>query len=168
MPATYESIASTTLTSTAATVSFTSISGSYTDLVLICTVRSTFAGNQNDITLRFNSDTGNNYSSTWVNGSGSAASSGRNTSQNYGYFFYLPAANATAGVWGVGIANIMNYSNTTTNKTVLTRNNDPLAGVGAYAGLWRSTSAITSITIESPLVNLATSSTFTLYGIKSA
>lgn len=167
MSQTYIPIATQTLNSNTATVTFSSIPGTYTHLVLICTVRSTFAGTQNDITLRFNSDSGTNYSSTWLSGSGSAASSGRTSNQDYGYFFYLPAANATAGVWGVGIANIMNYSNTTTNKTVLTRNNDPLAGVGAYAGLWRSTSAITSISIQSPLVNLVSGSTFSLYGIKA-
>jgi hypothetical protein len=167
MTATYETIATTTLGSNTATVTFSSIPATYTDLALVMFVRSTYAGTQWDVTLRFNSDSGSNYSSTWVSGSGSAASSGRNSNQSYGYFFYLPAANATAGVYGVGIANIMNYANTTTNKTVLTRNNDPLAGVGAYAGLWRSTAAISSITIEAPLVNLASGSTFSLYGIKS-
>jgi hypothetical protein len=63
----------------------------------------------------------------------------------------------------------MNYANTTTYKTVLTRANAAASGVDASVGLWGSTAAITSITFDLPLVRtISTGSTFTLYGIKAA
>ena len=65
----------------------------------------------------------------------------------------------------------MNYSNTTTNKTVLARGNRASSGVVAQVGMWGNTSAITSITIDnvdSASANFVAGSTFTLYGIKAA
>jgi len=167
MAITYEPIATTTLSSAAATVTFSSISGSYTDLVLVCNGGVTIAAA--NAHLRFNSDTGSNYSDTNITGTGSAVSSSRSTSQtscilnSYGY----PENDMN---WNC-IAHIMNYSNTTTYKTLLSRSNQADNGVSALVGLWRSTAAITSIDIisifsGSPQFSIGT--TFTLYGIKAA
>jgi hypothetical protein len=62
----------------------------------------------------------------------------------------------------------MNYSNTTTFKTMLNRSNVPSTGTGATVGLWRNTAAISSLTITSESGNLQSGSTFTLYGILKA
>lgn len=162
MPSTYTPIATTTLGSGATSVTFSSISGAYTDLILICNGNT--AANANNY-LQFNSDTGSNYSATRLSGDGSAASSARNTSQTqmlldgFGYW--------TSTYEGNKIIHIMNYSNTTTNKTVLTRANTASKGTDAIVGLWRSTAAITSVKFNSDST-IQAGSTFTLYGVKSA
>ncbi len=62
MPATYEPLATTTLGSAASSVTFSSISGSYTDLVVVFS--GTAGGGNSNLILTFNSDTGSNYSWT--------------------------------------------------------------------------------------------------------
>jgi hypothetical protein len=168
MPTTYEPIATTTLGSAQSSVSFTSISGSYTDLVLV----QTFPNSQTTgpyTSIQFNSDTGTNYSWTFLTGYTNAESN-RTSNASYirmGVSSYL--ANA------ICITNIMNYSNTTTYKTVVGRNNfgapsGSMQETQAQVGLWRSTSAITSIIISRVLssTDFVSGSTFTLYGIKAA
>jgi len=160
MPTTYEPIATTTLGSAAASVSFTSISGSYTDLVV---VNFTISGN-GSASLTVNGDTGSNYSRTFMYGDGSSAASGR--SSNASSFTYT--VGGTTNVYSATILNLMNYSNSTTYKTFLLRGNDPSGATAAHIGLWRNTAAITSLTITCASGNFPTGSTFTLYGIKAA
>jgi hypothetical protein len=76
MPATYEKIATTTLGSASATITFSSISSAYTDLRLVITA---LQGSGNNIALRFNSDSGTNYSRTRLIGNGTSATSTRAT-----------------------------------------------------------------------------------------
>jgi hypothetical protein len=166
MPAgsTYTPIATTTLGSSQSTVTFNSFSG-YTDLVLVTTAKTT--SGSNDAVIRFNSDSGSNYSSTFLSGTGSSAVSARAT--NATYAFLDSYGWVTSSDFNVSVTQIMNYSNSTTFKTVLARGNNAAAGVDAIVSLWRSTSAITSITILlAGSLSFATGSTFTLYGIASA
>jgi len=79
MAITYEPIATTTLGSATASVTFSSL-GSYTDIVLVCSVQSASSGDAR-INIRFNGDTASNYSGTFMYGDGSAAGSGRDTSR---------------------------------------------------------------------------------------
>ena len=165
---TYSTIATTTLGSDIASYTFSSIGGTYTDLILIGQFGQSTGGNA--IAVQFNSDTGTNYSFTALVGSGTAASSTRVSNSNYLYPAYnIAPSSAIAGVLKM---NIQNYSNTTTNKSVLIRydNNDATyPGTSTTVGLWRSTSAITSIKIEAfGGTGLKTNSTFTLYGITCA
>lgn len=163
MPATYEPIATTTLSSAATEVIFSSISGSYTDLVLVFEGTAT---SDLDICLQFNSDTGSNYSSTSLSGNGSTASSSRNSNVSKGITIGIITGTRT-----MARAFIMNYSNATTYKNVLSRVDSTNAtyGLMARVGLWRSTSAITSIRFHLDVSNaIASGSTFSLYGIKSA
>ena len=166
--ATYVSIASETLSSAGSTITFSSISGAYTDLVLV--INGGTSVNDSWASLRFNTDSSSNYSITRMNGNGTTASSGRNNSQTRILIGYDAAPN-TAFQFN-SIVNIMNYSNTTTYKTVLTRDNSPAGtsypGASANVGLWRSTSAITTITLVSNTSNFITGSTFSLYGIAAA
>jgi hypothetical protein len=162
MPSTYEPIATQTLGSTTASITFSSITGTYTDLVIICGSLKYVTGDD-DAFVRFNSDTGSNYSWTQLNGNGSVASSNRGSSTTG-----IRSINgmSTSDV-GTTIINVQNYSNTTTYKTTISRHSTTFAG--AFVGLWRNTAAITSVTI----INLgaggfASGSTFTLYGIKAA
>ena len=161
---TYTPIATTTLSSNQATVTFSSISGSYTDLVLIVSAQQTPALNTQYI--RFNGDTGNNYSYTILAGNGTSAVSTRNSNVDRWYSGYY-AVPPTTG-FGIEIYSFQNYANTTTYKTGLSRTNRASGGVDAMVGLWRSTSAITSVTYGIDSGNLATGTTATLYGIAAA
>jgi hypothetical protein len=169
MTATYENIATTTLGSNQTSVTFNSFSG-YTDLILVMNLRDTASGTQTYPFVRFNSDTGTNYSFTRVQGTGTQASSGRASNQNKLELTEAAGAGTAANVFSPTIVQIQNYANTTTNKTCLVRINNETSGggiaVGALVGLWRSTSAITSIEITGQ-TSLATGSSFTLYGIKA-
>jgi len=163
MPNTYEAIRTETLASAQASVTFSSIPSTYTDLVLIA-----WGGvSGNEFGLQFNSDTGTNYGQTALAGNGSTVTSTRNTNYNGVGLGGLSSRGAIA------IAQIQNYSNSTTFKTSLTRTEQTRSGVEAvlvFVNTWRSTSAITSITIKdlSGSNNLTSGSTFSLYGIKAA
>ena len=167
MTVTYEKIATTTLTSTQSTVTFSSISGSYTDLVLVMNpIANTASGSYPY--LRFNGDSGTNYSRTMIAGTGTAAESDRSSNSSEGYFIYGNQVQTNSAF--NGIININNYSNTTTNKTFLARTN-VASGTGprveALVGLWRSTSAINQIVLYCGSNSFVSGSTFTLYGIKA-
>jgi hypothetical protein len=166
MASTYEKIATTTLSSAQATVTFSSISGSYTDLVLVTSSKKDVATAANE-GIRFNSDTGSNYSYTILEGTGSAAASGR--ASNATSIALDDSALVDNSGFRPAIVAIQNYSNTTTYKTILSRANNASRGVDAIVGLWRNTSAITSISvILQGGTSFASGSTFTLYGIAKA
>ena len=167
MTATYEKIATTTLGSAAADVTFSSISGAYTDLVLVMNLgASNLTGS---VSVQANSDTGANYSGVILKGSGTAATSNyyNNHTSYIPMWLTCPDSNLTSNI----IMNIMNYSNTTTYKTMLARGNRASAsntpGTEAGVGQWRNTAAITSLKIFVS-GNIITGSTFTLYGILKA
>lgn len=165
---TYTPLATTTLGSATASVTFSSISGAYTDLVLVISPASSA---QKDVDIRLNGDTGTNYSRTVLTGNGTSAASSRTTSDASAYITYYAATNTTLGN-SVFIVNFMNYSNTTTYKTMLARANNASTGVDAAVALWRNTAAITSIQVGPNLQQgtntWSTGSTFTLYGIVAA
>ena len=167
MTITYEAIASTTITGSPTTVTFNSFSG-YTDLVLVASARGNAADTLGIMRIRFNGDSGSNYSMTQLYGNGSTTTSARVSNQTSFGLEYTSGNSDTANVFSPVIISIQNYSNSTTNKTLLARTNN--AGVRAVAqvGLWRVTSAITSITIDEVIgTNWAVGSTFSLYGIKA-
>ena len=161
MPSTYTPIATQTLGSAAASVTFSSIPGTYTDLVLVLSVQD---ASGNSFALQFNGDTSTNYSRTRLLGDGSATSSARTTNATSMVFNYVGTITSE---FSASIANVMNYSNATTYKTALVRSGAASVGTSASVGLWRSTSEITSITINAGST-FAVGSTFTLYGIKAA
>ena len=160
---TYVPIATTTLGSAAASYTFSSIPSTYTDLVLVSNVKNTINGANGKFQL--NGDTGTNYSTTYLEGIGGGASTGRLSNDTAGFIYYNSGA-ATYN-WNTSVTNFLNYSNSSTYKTVLTRFSNQ-GQVGSYVNLWRSTAAITSITLNALTENFQTGSTFTLYGIASA
>jgi hypothetical protein len=165
MTSTYEKIATTTLGSSASDVTFSTITGSYTDLVLICQVK---ASTIVTTYIQFNSDTGSNYSFINLAGNGSAASSSRSSNAAFSRITNVvyPDTTFNCNI----IVNFQNYSNSTTYKTFLSRANKANSdgGAEAIAGLWRSTSAISTIKVyPSGGATWSTGSTFTLYGIKA-
>lgn len=164
MPSTYEPIATQTLGSAVNQVTFSSIPSTYTDLIVVQS--GSFASAGGDVFIRFNSDSGSNYSNTWLTGTGSAASSSREA--NVSRIIVDANAYPTTGI-STRILQFMNYANTTTNKTMLSRANNAATGVDAIVGLWRSTSAINTIDLYAWTTNsFNAGTTITLYGIKAA
>ena len=164
MPATYEPIATQTLGSAVASVTFSSISGAYTDLILVLEGKTSAS---DDLYLQFNADTGANYSNTTLRGNGTTASTTRGTGTSG--IRLSDSSSPTTSSACLSVAQIQNYVNATTFKTVLARSNNASTGIDAIVSLWRSTSAINSIKIYcGGASNLATGGTFTLYGIKAA
>jgi hypothetical protein len=165
---TYTPLATTTLGSATATITFTSISGSYTDLIIAGKLRidNSSSGSQNAV-IRFNSDSGSNYAWSYILGDGSSVSSSRTT--NATELLVSTVGNDDTNRYSAEIWQINNYSNTTTYKTALLKHMAQYGNqVQFWAGLWRSTSAITSISITAGSANWAAGSTLTLYGIASA
>ena len=164
MAITYTPIAKTTLTSAQADITFSSISGSYTDLCLIFEGSAGTAGQ--DIYCQVNGDTASNYSHTRFIGNGSAATSSRGTNLNYMRFSDGGSPQTTNT--SLTRVNFMNYSNTTSFKTVINRADNANRGLDAVVNLWRSTAAITSIKFYLSSGNINSGATATLYGIKAA
>ena len=171
MASTYEPIATTTLGSAAATVTFSSISGSYTDLRVVINGGVSIADANTFVKIGNGTvDSGSNYSGTFVEGrAGTSANSGRFTSASsmqLDYYGSMSTTNSTLTV------DFMNYANTTTYKNTLVRYGNTTSasysGVGALVGLWRSTSAINIMTFSLGSGNFNTGTTFSLYGISAA
>lgn len=169
MALTYESLQTITTTAAASTITFSSISSSFTDLIIIGAGRNNASGY--GWAIRFNGDSSSSYSWTDMEGSGSGVGSNRNSTLNsYIYTSY--------SIVGIGdqqsnmICHINNYGNTSKYKSVLTRINAPTAtnypGLTAAIGTWNNTAAITSITILTTGSYFTDGTTFSLYGIKGA
>jgi hypothetical protein len=159
---TYVPIATTNLGS-ASSYAFTSIPQTYTDLILIINDVANTSTNQG-VYLLYNNDSGSNYSRTGLRANGSTASS---FYQSNNPQLALAASGSTNNP-KPNIAHIMNYSNTTTYKTTLSKGNDAGNGLDAMVHLWRNTAAITSITIYETTATFSTNATATLYGIAAA
>jgi hypothetical protein len=165
---TYVVLDKITTTGSVPSVTFTSIPSGYTDLVIIGSAQQVTLGE--DLALQFNSDTGTNYSRTYLCGDGGTAHSGRSSNVNQ-IILDHHATPPTGTSFSTAIINIMNYANTNTFKSVINRtgaiDTNPGLGTVANVGLWRSTSAITSVKIFCTNgSDLKTGSTFSLYGIQ--
>jgi hypothetical protein len=178
MPSTYTLISSTTLSTTTANVTFSSIPSTYTDLVLRTSTRADFDYTNSKLyQIYINGDNSNfYYSATVLNGNGSSASSIKN--QNPG------SATAYDGVYVIGSTLSTDTSNTFASAEIYipsyrasenhplssfsaTENNGTTAYVSSLAGLMRIASPITSIGIQA-VINFVAGSSFYLYGIKNS
>jgi hypothetical protein len=159
---TYTPLATVTLASATGTVTFSNIPATYRDLILVLNYTST-AGNTFGGSLRFNGDTGSNYSDVYMLGDGSSASSGTDAGTKQDIAF-------VSNVRGNTIVNIMDYSATDKHKTSLARFNTSNVYAIARAYRWANTAAITSMTIFNssssvPSETFSVGSTFNLYGV---
>lgn len=173
-PTSYESISTVTVgAGGSSSVSFTSIPSTYKHLQIRWIARSTAAASTDYIyPMRFNSDSGSNYSSHYINANGSAVAASGNANQT-GFNFYgdWPAASATSGLFGVAVMDILDYADTNKYKTVRTLAGFDANGSGQVffnSSSWRSTSAISSFSLAFNGGNVAQYSSFALYGIKGA
>jgi hypothetical protein len=158
---TYTPIATTTLGSATNSVEFTSISGSYTDLVFVANFSNT---SNTDLYFRVNGSTSGYSVTQFYGASWTSTKSSRYTNTNT--WVLDPGGNGMGTGQTNLVLNIQDYSNTTTYKTSLARVNSEIVA-GAVTGLWRDTSAITSVRFYVDQ-NFASGSTFTIYGITAA
>lgn len=168
MPKTYEPIATATASGSSGTVTFSSIPQTYTDLILVMKLGYTSGGHYAIVRANGDSDGNANYGNTYVLGTGGGASSGRNGGLSGYYSSFGITGDTTLNF--MSVMHIFNYSNTTTFKTALTRDNLAGSGAEAVAACRRTnTNAITSLEIKGTSSSVfASGSTFTLYGIKAA
>jgi hypothetical protein len=171
MASTYIPINSQTLTSNTATVTFSSIPQTYTDLVLIITGYTTWTDDGSRGYIQFNTDTGSgntNYSDAWIGSQAANKQTSREVNQPY--IAYGVVGNSSTYP-SVNEINIHNYRNTSSFGITLSK-------TGKYAtnsnygnrwtgGVWRNTAAIDTITLKND-GSYATGTTFSLYGIASA
>jgi len=165
MPATYEPIATTTLGSAAATITFSSIPATYTDLRI--SLVGSLSGGGNYANLRFNSDSSSLYSTTILWGTGASANSARAVNDNV--IFYQWNATSSSSDLVFHDINIFSYAGSTfkTALFALSQDANGSGNVERNVGMWRSTAAITAVNlISSSTWNIGT--TATLYGIKNA
>lgn len=172
MSVTFKQIATVTVsTATQASIEFTSIPQTYTDLVILYSARSNRASQVSDpVNLEFNGSTTND-TVRFLEGDGATASSGNagNTQTEIGR---MPAASATASTFGNGSIYIPNYAGSTNKSSSgdsVTENNATTAFTKLAAGLWSDTAAITSVKLVSQTGNsFVQHSTATLYGISNS
>lgn len=150
----------------AASIAFTSIPQTFTDLLLVLSLRANDTGTSwigGNLTIN---GVTTNQTERYLYGNGSTASS---TSASTIEFF-ANSGSSTANTFGNASIYIPNYASTTTNKSysqdLVTENNSATAFQLIHAGLWSSTAAITSLSYALPSNNLVQYSTASLYGIK--
>jgi len=167
MPTTYEPISTTTLSTAASSITFSSIASSWTDLKVVFTGTTTASGET--LYYRFNSDSATNYSITQVYGDGTTAASRRLGSATQLSTTYAYSLSDTTPQ--TIIIDVYSYAGSTRKSTLSSHagNNVSVGGVDLTVGLWRSTAAITSIYMfASGGTTFKAGTTATLYGIKAA
>jgi hypothetical protein len=165
MATTYEKIATTTLSSAAATIDFTAITGTYTDIRLVLSAIGTSIGTT--IRMRFNSDTGTNYSYSAIYGDSASAAVDFATLRTF-LVLGMSGTDTTNPVFHT--VDLMSYSGSTF-KTNLVSSSEDMNGSGYVSNrvtLWRNTAAITSINLLLSTSTFAAGTTATLYGILKA
>ena len=173
MANTYTLISSNVLSSSAASVTFSAIPSTYTDLVLRVSARSTYGYPRDYCQIQFNGSTSTLYSHTMLEGFDGSAISERGNGNSEITQFGVPGNTTTANTFGSLEIYIPNYT-ASINKTVsisgVTENNSTTgAETKALAGLWRNTATITSILFASTNASsLVAGSSFYLYGIKNS
>ena len=165
---TYTPLQSIVLTSNTSSVTFSNIPQTYQDLVLVCS--NIVPSGSMDVTMYVNGDTGTNYSGNAMGGDGGTARAGKVTNQSKMYVsdWWIAVNGTNPTMFNV---NCINYSNLTTYKTFLSRGTVQGASAAettAAVSLWRSTAAVTSITIQTSSGTMGSGATFDLYGVGPA
>jgi hypothetical protein len=153
-----------------ASIDFTSIPSTYTDLMVKCSIRDTTGGVGAYLYLRFNNDSGSNYSSRTIEGNGSAANSYSNTTQTKMLLWNTTGGGATANTFGnseLYVPNYLSSNQKSVSMDTVAETNAVLEYMNLVAGIWTGTAAITRLTLL-PDAGFAQYSTAYLYGIKNS
>jgi hypothetical protein len=172
-PGAFIPLMTTTLGTATASVTFNDIPAAYSHLQIRFFARTARANQEDNIQLRFNSDSAGNYAGHVLYGDGATAGSfSDGTSISFNTRSVVAAASSSSSVFGAGVIDVLDYADTLKYKTVRSLNGYDGNGTGQVrlsSGLWMSTAAINSITILSAnAANLSQYSSFALYGIKRA
>lgn len=176
-PSSYESIATATGTGSSGSITFSSIPSTYTSLQIRIMDKATRTGSfgSNDGYLRFNGDTGSNYSYHYLIGDGSSASTTGAASQSTMRIARIDQSSYSglSNMMAVAIIDIHDYASTTRAKSVRYISGNDTNGVGdglinLGSGLWTSTSAVNQVEIYLSGTSFTTSTVISLYGIKGA
>lgn len=172
MPVTYNLIASNVLSSSAASVTFSAIPSTYTDLVLRISTRVSRAVNDShNCLMTFNNSTSADYSFRFVAGTGTTASS-VGISNDIGVFVLSNGNSTTANTFSSNEIYIPNYASSTNKPSsvfdVVENNSATINAIMGKAGLRSNTAAITSIKLDADGHNYLAGSSFYLYGIKNS
>jgi hypothetical protein len=155
-------------------VTFNDIPQNYKHLQLRIIARSSISDTNDFVMAKFNGDNGSNYTYHYIRGDGSSANalgSGYGSSDYLRSVGFITGANATSGVFGVSVVDILDYTNTNKLKTIRTfTGKDSNSGnadgrVYLLSMLWGNANAITSINLITQ-GNIVQHSRFSLYGIK--
>lgn len=168
----YDALATVTVPSGGvASVTFAGIPTGYKHLKICYITRLATGGGSADsfIYAQFNNDTGSNYSWHYILGDGSSSAASSASTQTQFAFGAAPQSGVGSNIFGSGVADILDYSSVSKNKTVRILSGDDRNGSGTVilnSGLWmNSSTAISSINISSAS-SFAEYSQFALYGIK--
>lgn len=163
----YESIATVNGNGSTATITFNSIPSTYSHLQVRVMARVAAGGE--DLSVRFNGDTGANYTRHRLTGSGTAAAAAGNASVNQITTLGSAGMPTTANIYAVSIIDVLDYANTNKYKTARMlsgQDSNGSGGIDFTSGVWMNTAAINSLTIFSNTSNYPTAASFALYGIK--
>jgi hypothetical protein len=168
---TFELISSTILGSASTQVNFSSIPSGYKHLQLRITARlTTSSSGVNDIFMRFNGDSANNYARHQLYGYGGTMYSYNAPNISYSHAGWAVIESTQPYIFATSIVDILDAFATTKNKTVRTLTGIPSTGnqlVALSSSFWNSTSAISSIALtETNGDTFSIGSRFSLYGIK--
>ena len=176
----YESIATVTVGGGgAADITFSSIPSDYTHLQIRGIARSTNGSvNGINIYVRFNSDTGSNYSYhglTTYQGASAAVEAFGGANSTFALAGTMPNSGLLSNMFNATVIDVLDYANVNKYKTTRSLSGYDMNGavtgynyLGLYSSNWRSTSAISTITLLGASDNFAQYSQFALYGIKGA
>ena len=172
MPLTYTLIASNTLSTSAASVTFSAIPNTFTDLVIRISTRGNGVQTPDAGVLNINSNGASNFSSTYLRGTGGSVNSARDTAAASAYAFNNQWTGSTANTFASTEIYIPNYLASTAKQIgsyTVTENNGTSVFMAVMALLSTATAAITTLTLSSAFGNSFTSdSSFFLYGIKNS
>jgi hypothetical protein len=171
----YDSIAAGVGNGSATAITFSSIPSTYTHLQVRLIVRGTRSFSSEQLYIRLNGDSGNNYTYHYFQGDGTGAGTGYSTGTTVYLVNQFPAANENANIYSASVIDVLDYTDTNKNTTMRGAsgydNNGNTAVTNSTvwnsSGLWMNTAAVTSLTVLSNGA-FTTGTSVALYGIKGA
>ena len=166
----YDALATVTLSASAASITFAGIPTGYKHLQIRGIGRAANSVTDENLVIQLNNDTGTNYNLHNLYGTGAATGANSGANASVSYFARVSGASSTANIFGVAVADILDYADTNKFKTIRSLSGHDQNGSGyitLMSGAWRSTSAVTTITIKNDAAaNIAAGSSFALFGVK--
>ena len=174
VPNSFESIATSTLSTATASITFSSIPATYTHLQIRCIARTNGTGTSQNLNMTINNDQNASYSLHQFSADGTSASAyGESVGRtNCVQVVHITGSSSGASIFGAGIIDILDYTNTNKNRTVKTLRgqvqnaSDQSVGINTY--LYTSTTAISRLDFSAGSGNLVQYTQIALYGIKGS